>query len=231
MKKKIIFTGGSGRFGKVFKKIHINRNILYPTSKQLNIKNFQSIKRYLSKYKPKYFVHTAAISRPMNAHDKNINNSIDINIIGTCNVVKACSERNIKLVYFSTNYVYPSKSGSYNEKNPVLPINNYAWSKLGGEAAVNMYKNSLILRICMTEKPFVHKLAYTNLKTNFMFHEDLAKVFFKLINKKGIINMGGKSQTIYKFAKKYKKNIKRVKSRGQLPLNMDMNLGKLKKFS
>ena len=29
----------------------------------------------------------------------------------------------------------------------------------------------------MTEKPFVHKLAYTNLKTNFMFHEDLAKVF------------------------------------------------------
>ena len=51
-----------------------------------------------------------------------------------------------------------------------------------------MYKNSLILRICMTEKPFVHKLAYTNLKTNFMFHEDLARVFFKLINKKGIIN-------------------------------------------
>ena len=77
----------------------------------------------------------------MNAHDKNINNSIDVNIIGTCNVVKACSERNIKLVYFSTNYVYPSKSGNYNEKNPVLPINNYAWSKLGGEAAVNMYKN------------------------------------------------------------------------------------------
>ena len=54
----------------------------------------------------------------------------------------------------------------------------------------------------MTEKPFLYKYAYTNLKTNFMFHEDLAKVFFKLINKKGIINIGGPSQSVYNFAKK-----------------------------
>tara|TARA_B100000989_G_scaffold155883_1_gene116281 strand:- start:1440 stop:2138 length:699 start_codon:yes stop_codon:yes gene_type:complete len=231
MKKKIVFTGGSGRFGKVFKKIHINRNIFYPSSKQLNIRDFKSIKRYLSKYKPKYFVHTAAISRPMYVHDKNISNSIDVNIIGTCNVVKACSEKNIKLVYFSTNYVYPSKSGRYNEKNPILPINNYAWSKLGGEAAVKMYKNSLILRICMTEKPFVHKLAYTNLKTNFMFHEDLAKVFFKLINKKGIINVGGRSQSVYKFANRFNKKVKKAKlKKGLLPLNSTMNIRKFKKI-
>ena len=26
-----------------------------------------------------------------------------------------------------------------------ITLNNYAWSKLGGEAAVQMYKNSLIL--------------------------------------------------------------------------------------
>ena len=32
-----------------------------------------------------------------------------------------------------------------------------------------------------------------------------------------------------KFSKKYNKNVKKIKSRGQLPLKMDMNLGKLKK--
>ena len=231
-KDKIIFTGGSGKFGEVFRRIHQNKEILYPASNQLDIKNYKSIKKYLSKLKPKYFVHAAALSRPMNIHDRNIINSIETNIIGTCNVVMACSERNIKLIYFSSNYVYPAEKGYYNEKSAVLPFNNYAWSKLGGEAAVQMYKNSLILRICMTEKPFLYKKAYTNLKTNFMFHEDLAKVFFKLINKKGVINIGGKSQSVYRFAKKYDKSIKKEKLNSSLlPLSSTMNIRKFLKFT
>ena len=52
-KDKIIFTGGSGKFGKVFRRIHQNKEILYPTSNQLDIKNYKSIKKYLSKFKPK----------------------------------------------------------------------------------------------------------------------------------------------------------------------------------
>ena len=231
-KDKIIFTGGSGKFGSVFRRIHKNKKILYPTSNQLNIKNYKSIKKYLSKNKPKYFIHTAALSRPMNIHDRNIITSIETNIIGTCNVVRACIERNIKLIYFSSNYIYPAKKGYYDEKSAVLPFNNYAWSKLGGEAAVQMYKNSLILRICMTEKPFLHKKGYTNLRTNFMFHEDLAKVFFKLIQKKGIINVGGKSQSVYRFAKKYNKNIKKGRlNKSLLPLSSTMNIRKFIKLT
>ena len=46
-----------------------------------------------------------------------------------------------------------------------------------------MYENSLILRITMTEKPFYNR-AYSNLKSNFMFHEDLVKILPKIINKK-----------------------------------------------
>ena len=54
----------------------------------------------------------------------------------------------------------------------------------------------------MTEKPFKHKNAYGNLISNFMFHEDLVEMLPKLLNKKGIINIGGNSQSIYSFAKK-----------------------------
>ena len=60
----------------------------------------------------------------------------------------------------------------------------------------------------MTEKPFVHKKAFTNVKTNFMFHEDLVNILPKVINQKGIINIGGKSQSVYSFAKKYNKKVK-----------------------
>ena len=95
---------------------------------------------------------------------------------------------------------------------------------------VQMYKNSLIIRACMTEKPFIHKYAFSNVKSNFIFHDQFAKIFLKLIKKKGVINVGGKTQTIFKFAKSYNKKV-RKKFKGQLPLKMDMNLQKLRKFT
>ena len=232
--KKIIFTGGSGKFGKIFKKFHAKkRNIFYPSSKIFDVTNIKKMEKFIRNVKPKFIIHTAAISRPMNLHEKKVEKSITTNIIGTSNIVNLCNKYKLKLIYFSTNYVYPSKSGNYKEHHPLLPFNNYAWSKLGGECAVQMYKNSLILRICMTQKPFLYKHAYTNLKTNFMFHEDLAKVFFKLINKKGIINIGGPAQSVYNFAKRnYKKIRKKIlkKTIKTLPLNSTMNIGKFKKI-
>ena len=234
MKKNIVITGGNGRFGSVLKKINNKNNLLFPSKKKLNILKFNSLKNYLKIKRPKILIHLAGLSRPMDIHDRNINKSIDINIIGTANIVKICSLLKIKLVYFSTHYVYPCNKGNYSENSPLLPINNYAWSKLGGEAAVQMYKNSLILRVCMTEKPFVHKSAFANVKSNFIFHEDVAKILFKLINKNGIINVGGKTQTIYNFAKKNNSSVKRIylknKSKIKFPKNPSINIGKLKKL-
>ena len=101
-------------------------------------------------------LHTAGLSRPMEQHEKNISKSIDLNIIGTANLVKL-KKYNVKIIYFSTNYVYKCTKGNYKETDGINPINNYALSKMGGESSVLMYKNSLILRIQMTEKPFATK--------------------------------------------------------------------------
>ena len=92
--KKIIMTGGSGRFAKVFKSIVHKEKIFYPSKKNLDIKNLNSIKNYVKKIKPDYLIHCAALSRPMNIHDKKINESITTNIIGTANIVKICSQKN-----------------------------------------------------------------------------------------------------------------------------------------
>ena len=209
-KNKIVVTGGSGRLAQSLKKTKSKYNFLYPSKSSLNITNINSIKRFLKKEKPASVLHLAALSRPMSLHDKNINKSISTNIIGTSNLVKICSNMNIKLIYFSTSYVYPGKKGNYKESDPVLPWNNYAWSKLGGECAVQMYKNSLILRVSMTEKPFIHKKAFGNVKLNFIFHDDLAKILCKIIDKKGIINLGGATKTVYDFAKKYNPKVRKI---------------------
>lgn len=231
---KIIFTGGSGRFGKIFQDKTRFKNILYPTRKELNILNITSVKKYIQRTKSKVIIHAAGLSRPMDIHDKNIKLSIDKNIIGTCNLVKCCYDLNIKLIYLSTNYVYPGFKGNYKESDPLLPYNNYAWSKLGGECAVQMYKNSLIIRLCMTEKPFIHKYAFKDLITNFIFHEEFVRILPKLIKYKGVINFGGKTMSVFNFAKKTNKNVKGIIStkllKKKIPLNHSMNLKKVNKI-
>ena len=233
-KNKIVITGGSGRFGSELKKIKNKYKLLFPNKHKLNILNLENIKKYLKLQKPYYLIHLAGLSRPMKIHEKHIDRSIDLNIIGTANITKACAELGIKLIYFSTSDVYPGTKGNYEESDPLLPISNYAWSKLGGESSIQMYKNSLILRVSMTEKPFVHKKAFYDFSTNFIFHDEVAKILFKLINKKGIINLGGKTQTVYRFVKKFNPKIKKMYVRKILgpkyPLNPSMDITKLKKI-
>jgi len=233
-KNKIVVTGGSGRFAQSLKTIKSRYKFIYPAKNQLNVHNLNSIRKFLEKKRPQSVLHLAGLSRPMIIHEKNIIKSINLNIVGTANLVNICSELKIKLIYFSTSYVYPGTKGNYKEHDAVLPWNNYAWSKLGGECAVQMYKNSLILRVCMTEKPFIHNIAFTNVKLNFIFHEDLAKILVKILDKKGTINLGGPINTVYNFAKKYNKNVKKKtinkNSKDAFPLNCSMNLSKLNKL-
>jgi dTDP-4-dehydrorhamnose reductase len=230
VKKLIIVTGGKGRFAKILKK-KSTLNLKFLDKKKLNILDTDSIEKNIIKFKPKILLHCAALSRPMEIHYTNISKSIDLNIIGTANVVKMCQKHNIKLIFFSTGYVYDGKKGNYKESDPVKPFNNYGLTKLAGECSVQMYKNSLILRITMTEKPFAYKRGYTNLFSNYMFHEDLVKILPKIIDQYGIINVGGLKRSVFNFGKIYNKKLLKTKCKDKnIPLKQTMNLKKLKKI-
>ena len=221
-KDKIIFTGATGKFGKIFKDQYPNKNILYPSKKVFNIKNYNSVFNFLKKKKIKLIIHSAALSRPMDIHQKNPDQSIKTNIIGTANIVIACMQLNIKIIYFSTNYVYPSNKKNSKECDPILPINKYAVSKLGGECAVQMYNNSLILRIAMTEKPFLHEKAFSDVFANYLYHDEVALLIPKIINYKGILNIGGKVRNLYNFAKLSNPKVKKIKAKNLLKKNYYM---------
>lgn len=231
--KKIVITGGNSRFGRELSKSFFGKNIIYTSRKQLDILDTKSIDNCLNKYKPNYLIHLASLSRPMIMHEKDIKLSIDTNIIGTANIVKKCSDKNIKLIYFSTNYVYPGINGNYHEEDPLKPVNNYAWSKLGGEASVKLYKNSLILRLAMTEFPFIHNEAFKDAKNNFIYRKDVIKILPKILDEKGIINIGSnKSESIYSFAKKSKPDVKPIsrKDSKNFPKDSSVNVKKLNKI-
>ena len=188
MRKNILITGSTSRFCKFLKKDLINQNTFFTNKKIFNIMNVNQMENFVKKKKINYLLHIAGLSRPMSIHDKKFIDSIDLNIIGSANVVKVCSKFKIKLIYFSTNYVYPCKNGNYKETDSLMPINNYAWSKLGGEASVQLYKNSLILRLSMTDYPFVHKKAFKGAYSSFMYNKEISKIIPYILNERGILN-------------------------------------------
>ena len=49
----IVFTGGNGRFGKIFQEKTKLKNIFFPNKKEFDILNFNSIRKYLIKKKSK----------------------------------------------------------------------------------------------------------------------------------------------------------------------------------
>ena len=87
----------------------------------------------------------------------------------------------------------------------------------------------------MTEKPFVHKKAFSDFITNFTYHEDIFEIILNTIDQKGILNIGGKSQSVYDFA--ISKNIKTKKISAKKVLgkkakiNVSMNLRKIRKIT
>ncbi len=233
MKNNILITGENSRFCKFLKKDLINYNTYFTKKREFNILDIKHMENFLRKKKIKYLIHIAGLSRPMVLHDTDLSKSINLNIIGTANIVKVCNKFKIKLIYFSTSYVYPCKKGNYKETDPLMPINNYAWSKLGGEASVHMYKNSLILRLSMTDFPFVHRKALKGAYSSFMYNKTISKIIPHVLNLKGILNIGGKKREIYNFVKKFSNkkilplSIKKIKN---FPKDSSIDIKKLKKI-
>jgi dTDP-4-dehydrorhamnose reductase len=217
-KKKILISGGEGKFANQLIMANEEYDILSPGHTEMNITSIKSIDDFISNTSPDIFLHSAAFTRPMSKHQDFADVSIETNIIGTANVVLSCMKYKVKLVYISTDYVYPGTEGNYKEDSPISPyygkndgITKYGWSKLGGEASVRMYDNSLILRVCMCNYPFPHSAALEDIKKSLIFDYDAAKIVLKLLNEKGIINIGGKSQTVYDFTVENNIKIDKIK--------------------
>ena len=234
MRKKILISGGAGKFARELI-IHGSGifDISSPNRTEMNINNPRQIYTHIVKFNPDYFIHTAAMTRPMKNHEIAPIKSMKINIDGTCNVVDACATTNVKLIYISTDYVYPGKDGHYSEEDGVLPFTKYGWSKLGGECAVKMYDNSLILRIAMCEKPFPHPSAMVDVKKSSIFNDEAAKITLQLLDETGIINIGGPNQSIYDFVIKHQdvRSMTRNVADSTMMPDVSMNTEKLNEIS
>lgn len=197
---KLIMTGGSGLLGTEIKKSLPQIN--FPSSEDFNVTNYEQMESYIKLGDYNMLLHAAAFTSPPKV-DRDPLKVIEVNIIGTATVVKLCMKYDLKLVYVSTDYVFKGDKGNYRENDPVYPINKYAWSKLGGECAVRMYDNSLIVRTTFGPNVFPYEKAFIDQWTSRESVSVIAKKIISLLDKdiKGVIHVGGKRKTVYEYAK------------------------------
>ncbi len=230
--KTVLLSGGSGSLGKELVRINKHYKVVAPSSAEMYLCSQDSIFEQVSRVKPDIFLHCGALTKPMSCHDENPQKSIQSNILGTSYVTLACIEYGVKLVYISTDYVYPGIDGHYQENDPVQPINKYAWSKIGGECAVQMYDNSLILRVAFLARPFLHPKAFTDAYKSNLYHDEIAPIILQLLDKdtKGILNVGGERKSIYEFAKQSKNDVQHTPlGNTNIPKDISMDTSMLKK--
>lgn len=199
-KGNILVTGGKGLLASHLK-AHFPDGIFVDVE-EFDVTNTIQMEAFLSANNPKTIIHCAAYTFVPKA-EQNPDKLIDINIAGTSNVVKLCVKHGIKLIYISTDYVFDGKKGMYKEDDPVFPVNKYAWSKLGGECAVRLYENSLIIRTTFGPDVFPYEAAFTDQWTSREGVTVMAKKIADLIKKdvKGVFHVGGKRKTVYEYAK------------------------------
>lgn len=147
---RILVTGVSGQLGYDVERELERRGIehLGTSSRELDITDREAVERLMAAYRPDAAIHCAAYTKVDLAEDEP-ERCWAVNADGTRNMAAACRKTGAKLLYISTDYVFPGAGErSYETGDPTGPVNTYGRSKLAGELAVqSLLEKYFIVRI------------------------------------------------------------------------------------
>jgi|TARA_B100000315_G_scaffold176304_1_gene164793 dTDP-4-dehydrorhamnose reductase len=196
----IILTGGSGLLGLELRKL--DDGIAAPPHEEFDAEDLCSMSNYLDSRKFAILIHAAALTSPPVVNQKPTM-ALRANILGTCNIVLLCQQLGLRLVYISTDYVFRGDKGGYSEDDELMPQNLYAWSKLGGECAVRLYANSLIIRTSFCESRFPYDRAFVDQYTSRDSVKKIAPIIYRATKDKdltGILHIGTRRKSVKELA-------------------------------
>jgi len=224
--KKILMTGGSGLLGSEIKKL--DSEIISPSRAEMDITDYDSVFAIFKKYKPDIVLHLAAATHPPE-HEKNPELGISVNIIGSANLARAAHRLGARLVYTSTDYLYAGQ-GPHKETEPILPPYKFAWSKLGGECAVSMLSDSLILRLSFGPRPFPWDKAYQGQYNSKLYVDEMAPLVLAAAKSEaiGIMNIGGPRTSLENYARRTRRDIQTIPKPDWVPEDTSLDVSKQK---
>lgn len=118
---------------------------------QLDICDAAAVRAILGREKPDLVLNGAAYNAVDRAQSpEGAREALEINAIGPTNLALSCRDLEVRLVHFSTDFVFDGRKNSpYLETDATAPLGVYGASKLCGEnAVVSSDPRHLAIRVC-----------------------------------------------------------------------------------
>lgn len=138
---KVLVTGANGMLGQDLCPILEKEGyeVIKTDIQDMDITKGIEVEKVISNNNPDVVIHCAAYTNVDKAED-DIESARFINSTGTENIAKICAQKDITLVYISTDYVFAGNSSKpYKPTDKTAPLNNYGLTKYEGELAVQQY--------------------------------------------------------------------------------------------
>ena len=154
---KLLVTGSLGQLGQEFIRTQkaSKQEFIFTDIVDLDISSKRSINSFLNKKQIDCIINCAAYTNVSKAEIEK-EKALKINSKAVKNLVKYSEKKNIKLIHFSTDYVYNSKNlKPIKEENCINPQNYYGFSKRQGEKHIENFDVEQFLKFVF-DKNWIH---------------------------------------------------------------------------
>lgn len=144
---KVLVTGIKGQLGHDVMQCLAKREIeaVGADIEEFDITDFKGTRDFIVAVKPDVVIHCSAYTAVEKAED-DMELCMAVNGTGTENIAKVCKELNSKMLYISSDYVFPGVGENFYEVTDIPnPLGRYGKTKQAGEEAVKKILNQYFI--------------------------------------------------------------------------------------
>jgi dTDP-4-dehydrorhamnose reductase len=143
---KILLLGHKGMLGSdLLLKLKIEHEVVGLDKEEIDIVSASGCKEAIKETEPDIVINAAAYTN-VDGCETARHECFAVNAEAVKNIADACRKKNIRIIHFSTDYVFDGKAKEpYKEDHPCNPINAYGESKLAGEQYLQSLSDNYVL--------------------------------------------------------------------------------------